>query len=950
VAQVLPSPSNGPDRPAAEREGGALRQLRRGLGAALRVCEGEWSALVVTAVLYFLVAGGGVIGTDVVNSLFVKRLGVERLPYAYLVGTLFVVLASGAFGRLTRGARVKRLMVCSFVLFGATLLGLRILVSLSPRAIYAAYVLTQVITLLTVAEFWMLAHEAFHIRQMKRLMGMVSAGGSLGAVTMGLSIRPLAARLGTPNLLLVWAGLLGLGIPLALLMTTGRRAEPEVRRRPRVKSPEGAVARVRPGLRAIGSSRLLQSLVWAAVMAGTVRWLVDFQFNRVAGARFASDRELAAFFGHMSAIVGGAALMFQVFLLPRLVVRFGLPHVFLAQPAMLLCVCLPVVGAPVLAVVAALRGLERVAHFGIYTPVSNALLSPIPLAQRGQATMLLTSIVRPATAAVSGALLLLGMRYLGPHELAAVIAVLVAVWLAFVLTLRPRYLAALVDNLVSTEPQRRLEAAESLRSMRADEALVPLKQALSQPAPEVRMLAADIARQVRCAPLVPRLREMLAAERGAVKATVIRALEALMGDRAVGGILPRAADAHPDVRRAVCEVCSHHPSAEGDTWLEDALAEETDPAGRTAILGALLHSENPAQRGRAEDRLVQMIDDPDPAARRLATELVGVDCARQPVELLVRCLDDADADVRAAALESLGRLGYLPALPRVLEMAAHDPDSLPARRALRHYGLAAVPVLLRRMGDAAVPPEALHELLRVAGDLGDMRVHDELLARFAKCPDQARLELLSAVNRIRERRRLTKPINPDSLQAVVDQAVRRMQGNQQIIAGLRTCEDRQAVELLIDVYEQRVKRHTELVLEAMRLARGLPDRRLLSDALRLEPGPRRSLALEAVEVALPSEIARAMLAALEGDEGPGQRGPLARGRREEPFDMEDFFRQHLRHGDAWERACAAFAVGRLRTTGLRAELQALTDSEEPLVREAAGEALQRLATDEGVAP
>ena len=72
---------------------------------------------------------------------------------------------------------------------------------------------------------WGLAGIVTDTRQAKRFFPLIGAGGVLGYVVGGLVTKPLAAWLGTPNLLLVWVATLVAAAALGIALLSARRSD-----------------------------------------------------------------------------------------------------------------------------------------------------------------------------------------------------------------------------------------------------------------------------------------------------------------------------------------------------------------------------------------------------------------------------------------------------------------------------------------------------------------------------------------------------------------------------------------------------------------------------------------------------------------------------------------------------------------------------------------------------
>src|SRR5919201_1730434 len=161
--------------------------------------------------LMFVAAAGSTIGESGIDALFFDRIGAKALPVMYLLqgGATFVAMLAltGILGRLSH----RRAYLAAPIVFAAVVLGERIILPVAGEWIYRVLWITVALATLVVSiTLWGTAGAVVDPRQAKRLFPIFGAGGILGAVIGGLVTQPLAAGIGTNNLLVVWVvGLVG---------------------------------------------------------------------------------------------------------------------------------------------------------------------------------------------------------------------------------------------------------------------------------------------------------------------------------------------------------------------------------------------------------------------------------------------------------------------------------------------------------------------------------------------------------------------------------------------------------------------------------------------------------------------------------------------------------------------------------------------------------------------
>ena len=232
--------------------------MRRLLG--LKPGEGRTVGLAVS--VSFFASAGLMIAQSAVDALFFARYGVEKLPVMYLLlGVAMFAASLGVSVLLGRFGRGRTFMAIPLIL-GAGAVVARIGLTTGATWIYAVLWVVVAMSRFAIAlSVWGLAGIVTDTRQAKRFFPLIGAGGVLGLVAGGLVTKPLASAMGAENLILVWAGLLGVVVLLAATLVA-REGHRPARRAHR----QGAVDQLIQGLRYVRSSTLMRWMAVGAMM------------------------------------------------------------------------------------------------------------------------------------------------------------------------------------------------------------------------------------------------------------------------------------------------------------------------------------------------------------------------------------------------------------------------------------------------------------------------------------------------------------------------------------------------------------------------------------------------------------------------------------------------------------------------------------------------------------
>ena len=179
----------------------------------------EVAPVIASALAFFFILTALMVLRPAREALGMQR-GIEAVRWLF-IGTAVVTLAvNPLFALLVSRTRRLVFITATYVFFGLSLLGFWAVLVGAPQAIGEAsgmvfFVWFSVFNLFATMVFWALMADRFALEQSKRLFGVISVGGTLGAIAGPWLASRLAEPLGTAGLLPVSAALLGLAVVAA---------------------------------------------------------------------------------------------------------------------------------------------------------------------------------------------------------------------------------------------------------------------------------------------------------------------------------------------------------------------------------------------------------------------------------------------------------------------------------------------------------------------------------------------------------------------------------------------------------------------------------------------------------------------------------------------------------------------------------------------------------------
>ena len=402
-----------------------------------QVRKGEGAAVFVSALCFFFILTALQVIRPARDALGMRR-GIEAVRWLF-IGTAVVTLAvNPVFAMLVSRYRRIVFITATYVFFALSLVGFYLLVVSAPSAVGEAsgmvfFVWFSVFNLFATMVFWALMADRFSLDQSKRLFGVISVGGSVGAIAGPWMASKLTAPLGTAGLLPVSAALLGLAVVTAWTVTRLQAVNPEA-----VGEPNASPAvddrvviggSAWEGVRAVFRSPYLLGIAAYILILTVISTVIYFTRLQMVAA-LGSDLDMrTSVFARIDLYTQLTTLVLQGLVTGHLMKRLGV-HVTLALvPAM---VALGFIGLAIVASLGALIILQAAfsaMQRAIIRPARETLFTVVPREDKYKAKAFTDTFVYRVGdvvgAQVEG---LLGRLAMGVAALVTVTVPLAIVW------------------------------------------------------------------------------------------------------------------------------------------------------------------------------------------------------------------------------------------------------------------------------------------------------------------------------------------------------------------------------------------------------------------------------------------------------------------------------------------------------------------------------------------
>jgi AAA family ATP:ADP antiporter len=239
------------------------------------------------------------------------------------------------------------------------------------------FVWLSVFNLFVVSVFWSFMADIYTREQGRRLFGVITAGGSIGALLGGAATSILVVPIGFQNLLPISATLLVLAVLCISRLRRWVVSEHENEITNTVESGKPLGGNPLAGITHLLSSKYFAGIAISSVIAsllGTALYMFTAELVETA---IPNANEQTRFFSNMNVATNAISLIGQMFLVKHVVVRFGIGASLALLPIISVVGFAVLAFDPVLSVVAFLTVARRALGFGFSKPTTDMLYSVV---------------------------------------------------------------------------------------------------------------------------------------------------------------------------------------------------------------------------------------------------------------------------------------------------------------------------------------------------------------------------------------------------------------------------------------------------------------------------------------------------------------------------------------------------------------------------------------------
>jgi len=900
---------------------------------------------IMVSLLFFLLAANNVIKVAR-DSLFLSHFSIDHLPYVYLLAAVFAGLIIAAYSRYTSRLPLYRLILDSNVFIISNIIAFWVLIVFFNFgwAIYALYVWSAIVGVLSIAQFWTFAGLIFTPREAKRLFGVFSAGGSLGAILGGFA-SGWVVNLFTETGELFWlmgalfAGAFGVvwvaSNELNELQPAAPATIPTTRE---TKASDQTTA-----LGAIRASGYLQLIASAIFVSTAVSTLIDFQFKAAAKAAYVSLDDLAAFFGSFYAWVAIITLISQLLLTGRFLTEFGLFSSLLLLPVTLFAGSLGVLVWPGLFSATATRLTDTVLRSSVNQSGMEILYLPLSAALKKRVQTFLDVVLQRLGDGAAGLIVLFYALYMmrsEPSSLAYFSLGLIVIWAVCIFFLGSGYVEALRSGLKARDITWQGEEINY-----ADKHTVKaVLETLQTHDEQALLFGLELAEKLDPKVIVPRLPlSLLRHPSSLVRSRSLKLFGASTDPHKLQEIVRLLQDENGEVQaEAINVVCAIRK--EDAIPLMRPYLESPDPRVQRSAIECLLHHGDREIREVALATFRKMIASPK-VARIEAARLIGdVDDPELRRYLTMFIRDDSSMAVVHAALAAAGKIKEPTVLRDVIMQLGSPKAKSTAHEALVQYSETAVQSLREMLLDPNVSRDVRLNIPSTLSKIATSTAMNALLNGLTQEDGSLRYRIILGLEEI-ARRLPNVPIDRRVIEAAIDAEATRYYRRFLtffVLFGDESVDSTKNGSLLRQALLENMERERERVLRLLSLIYQPQDIGSATVALRSGNQAKQAQAIEFLDNLLTGDIKRHVFPLFDDAPGIERFQQFLAFVGLQSFDAETGLHGLLKQDDVWLKAAALWEIGLRRLPDFRDELQHYVNSKDAVLKETAALVISRI--------
>lgn len=412
---------------------------------------------------------GKVMGWSAVQVILIKRLGLESLPYSFVLFAVVSILGSLVYLFFADAIRRDTLLKVYCSITGILLVFSALFAhfyGISKDSMDLGFFLFGVFVITASSlgdqtigmQLWTIINDTFRPSQGMRLYPIIATAPLLGDIVGGLALGFFIKRLPAENLLFFWGFSVLALVPMVALFHRLYLSK-EIYHAPKNKKTLlGFWQNLKEGYRFSFRFPFVYAIASICILFWTVASLKELQYGQIINAHLLTEAQLGKYYSDYNVYLNITVLIFQLSFTGRIVKFLGVGYGFYALPITILS------GLGVLWVHASffsaicMRFSWDLVGLTIQGSSYQLAFHAVTASYRGRVRGLVEGLMNPIGGILGGCLLILAPSASLPY-LAVLFSIL---WLFVAVVARKNYYKAIFKNLKSKDKNTYLDAVEIL--------------------------------------------------------------------------------------------------------------------------------------------------------------------------------------------------------------------------------------------------------------------------------------------------------------------------------------------------------------------------------------------------------------------------------------------------------------------------------------------------------
>jgi len=639
------------------------------LNKLFNIKPGEGLPTLILFIYFFAFVALGITGSAARDAYFLNMVDRDYLPLMFLAVAIVLTLIIDIYNRLSKNRDLIHTTTVSCLVFALSLIFIQN--NLKGWVIYFLYVWIEVIILIIITQFWILAADVFNPRQAKRLFSLLGAGGALGSIIIGSSINYFVSLFGSENLLFVTIGFLGVVILMANLIRPYRNIN-ELKNQSAKKDEKQQSDKL--------FSPYLKSLAVIIGLAAIASVIIDYQFKMTAVAVFPNQDDLVSFFGKYYAITGIARIIIDLYITSRVLSRFGILIAILILPISLMIGSVGFLLSPILATVFLSKFSDQVFKFTFHNASIQLFWIPVKRAIKTKLKPIIEGSIRAGLQGLTGVLIFIAVTIFNIpiHYLSLPIVLIIVLWIIKSFPLKRLY----VDALQSAIEKRQLNFEELTLDIQDPTMVKTIETALNNADENQQIFALDVIKDIPLSPWKRSLNRLLNEDNVTVKKEILKISindKNIIDDQQIIDLIETDKELDIDAIAIAGKRGLNNAESAINKHLQDSEIE------KQIIAAAALNTINPDSSKVAKKLLIDALQSTDEKLVSLAINQLSFDNKILSDDTLIHYLNDSSFVIRNAALFVAETRREPKFLPEIIYSLADSRSAIPARKALTAF-------------------------------------------------------------------------------------------------------------------------------------------------------------------------------------------------------------------------------------------------------------------------